>query len=450
MIIASQTEYRSVTRLGFRYKFFDVFLVCMLIAISTIPIFRNEYGRLAMLICLFLSRSHFRGLLKSSILTVLVIMICLELYHFTYFPKYDFGIVREVIFSFLVGAFVSVHLNTKFVFIYVRVIYVITIISFFFYTGVLISPSMMHYIESIIPEFFKVESLYSTYYGENMVRINPIIYNFDYNFYELRNNGPFWEPTVFASLILLAQIFNYVFYKKVFNKQGIIFSIGIITTLSTTIFICYFIFLSSTILLNPTIGKKYKVFLFLATFSINTYLFFELPYLQNKIQSQLTGLDENLDSTGDFRLASAILDLTEIADNSLFILFGKGSDRDSRIGSIDKTVLRNCGITALLVEWGVFFFLMYIGLIYYTFRKLSIINYVNPLFSLSCTLCVLVMAFSEIFFDLPLFHTLIFLGFCIKAKVILPEYNNNLVTDIQKNQTKTLHSKFLINGKQYQ
>ena len=399
---------------SYKYPFKDLLLVYLLIAYSTIPIFRNNFGLGLLITCIIYLHKDVLKSLRIEALIVLSVVFLLELYHVSYFPNYDIGIFRQVITSFIVAISVAYHLKINFLGIYIKIMYITTIISFFFFFGLLISPELMHIIADSMPAIFKVSSEYSQYYGEDLVRVNPIIYNFDHNFYAIRNNGPFWEPTVFASLLLIGQIFNYTLNRKFLNKVGIIFTIGIVTTFSTTVFISYLIFLLGILLFNSRMNKFSKGILFVCTIVSSLYIYYELPFLEEKINSQIAEVDNNIELSGDSRMAGATLDLFEVSQNNIHLFFGKGSDRDSRIGGIDKAVQRNCGLTGLLVEWGMFFFVIYIALIYYSFYQLSRIHGLNSLFAVPFTLCILIVSFSEIFFDLPLFHTFIFFGLVIK------------------------------------
>ncbi|AKD57056.1 hypothetical protein [Spirosoma radiotolerans] len=396
------------------YPIKDILFVYFIIAYSTVPFFRNNFGQALLLICIFYSHKEILRVLRIEGLYALLLVFVLEFYHFVYFPDYDTGVFRQVVTSFLISLCVVYYLRLNFFDIYIKIMYITAIVSFFFFFSLLVSPSFVHSIDDSIPNIFRVGAKHAQYYGVDLVRVNPIIYNFDYNFYSIRNNGPFWEPTVFASLLLIAQIFNFIIYKKLFNKNGIIFTITILTTLSTTVFVTYFFFLASTILINPKIKFILKIILLAGTAIISAYLYYEMPFLQEKITKQITEVDENIELTGDSRIAGATLDLFEISQDNLYILFGKGSDRDSRIAGKDKTVQRNCGLTGLLIEWGIFFFLIYIALIYYSFYQISRVFGTNTLFALPFTICILIVSFSEVFFELSLFHAFMFFGLALK------------------------------------
>ncbi|GAB3562964.1 hypothetical protein GCM10027578_05840 [Spirosoma luteolum] len=395
-------------------KWVEYLLVYALIAYSTIPFFKSNYGRGLVVLSLLLVAHSLLKVLRKEVGYMLGIVAALELYHFLYFPKYDLSIVREVVFAFFLAAFCVYYLKLRFQVIYVTVLYWISIISLVVFGLLLINPGLVHSIDNSFPAMFRITSEYIEFDGKNVTKTNPIFYNFDYNFYKVRNNGPFWEPTVFASLLLIAQLFNFISTRHIFNRHGLVFTLTIITTFSTTGFIAYFIFLVSVTVINSRTKPLLKLALLVMAVSGSIYLYSDLPFLQEKINNEINEADINIDTRGDSRVAGAMLDLFEISESQLYILLGKGSDRDSRIGGLDKTAQRNCGLTGLFVEWGVLFALLYIGLIYYSFWQLCSVHGLNRLFAFPFTVCILILSFSEIFFELPLFHVFIFLGLLIR------------------------------------
>ena len=389
----------------------DIVLVFSLIAVSTIPFFKSPIGVFLAIICiLYLNKNILATITMETSLFLLIVFI-LEIYHATTFRNYEDWVVKQILLFFFISMFVIYYLKLDFLNIYIRIMYSITLISFVFYFIYLISPSLIIGFANSMPSLF---SKNFRIYDDMYERVNPIIYNFDHNFYKGRNNGPFWEPTVFASLLLIGQIFNLLINKIIFNKIGIVFSIGILTTLSTTVFIAYFILLVSYFLIDSRFKITYKISLLFVSIIIGSYLFANLSFLEEKINTEFSEIDNNIDKRGDSRMASALLDLSEVKQENIFLLLGKGSGKYSRIGATDKDVIRNCGLTALLVEWGIPFFLLYVGLLFYSFYKLTKYYQINTLFSFTFTFIILLMSFSEVFLDLPLFHSLIFIGLMMK------------------------------------
>ncbi|WP_461115501.1 hypothetical protein [Spirosoma jeollabukense] len=389
----------------------DIVLAFSLIAVSTIPFFKSPIGVFLTIVCIIYLSKNLLDTIKIETSSFLLIIFILEIYHATTFRNYEGWVVRQILLFFFISIFTIYYLKLNFLNIYIRIMYSITLISFAFYFIYLISPSIVIGFAKSMPSLFTKNFII---YDDTYERVNPIIYNFDHNFYKGRNNGPFWEPTVFASLLLIGQIFNLLLNKFIFNKIGIVFSIGILTTLSTTVFIAYFILLVSYFLMDSRFKTVYKTILLFISIFIGSFLFANLSFLEEKINTEFSEIDSNIDKRGDSRMASALLDLSEVTQEDIFLLLGKGSAKYSRIGGTDKDALRNCGVTALLVEWGIPFFLLYVGLLFYSFYTLTKYYQINVLFSFTFTFIILLMSFSEVFLDLPLFHALIFIGLMMK------------------------------------
>lgn len=403
----------------YAYPFKDMLLVFALIALSTIPFFKSTTGVVLMLLCILYLYKQLFKVFKIEVVLILIVLFSLEIYHAAFFKNYETWVVRQILSFFFFGAFVVYYLKLNFLHVYVKTMYGITLISFVFFSALLVSPDLVKAFADLMPSIF-VKSL--NIYDDIYVSVNPIIYNFDYNFYKFRNNGPFWEPTVFASLLLIGQIFNFLLTKKLFNRTGLVFSIGILTTFSTTVFIAYFIFLLSYFWLNRKIKTVYKLILLISSIVGGLYLFSSLPFLEEKINTEMVEVNTNMETRGDSRMASALLDISEVAAEDIYLVLGKGSSKFSRIGVSDKTVLRNCGLTALFVEWGIPFSLLYISLLFFSFHQLIKYYGINRLFVIPFTFIILLISFSENFLDLPLFHSLIFIGFIVKRHHLMKHY----------------------------
>lgn len=406
-------------------KGLNYLIVYLLIAVSTIPFFKDSIGFYLATLLMVLNYKRFFGIFKIEIKLIIALIFFLEVYHFFFFENYEIWVIRQILFYFILAAFCVNNVKSNFFTMYINILYYTLLISFVFYFTLLISPSLITIVENATPSFFVKTS---TFYNETTSKINPIVFNFDYNFHKGRNNGPFWEPTVFSSLLIIGQMFNLLINKKLFNKLGIIFTIGIVTTLSTTGFGAYFMLVFFYLLTDEKIGLWYKTALSSISLMLGLFLFSNLSFLEEKINGEILGVQQSIyDRGGDSRLASAILDMTEVSKDVKYLVLGKGSSKYSRIGSYDKNVLRNCGLTAIIVEWGVIIAIIYLCLIYYSFYQMTVYFKTKKLFALVFTLILMVLSFSEVFFDLPLFHAFIFLGFMLKREMknIKPNANHS-------------------------
>lgn len=393
---------------GTKNILFNYLLVFLLIGLSTFPFFKDSFGLYLMCgACLLVMK----GVLHFTLsLRFMLFLFILEIYHFCYFyPDYKLVDIRQEVISYLVGLIVIVQLKYRFLPTYLRIMYILTIISIPVYILFLISPSLVNSFANAMPDFFKLKF---KVYGQERININPIFYNFNVNLFdEKRNNGPFWEPTVFAALLCIGLIFNYLEYKTILNKYGLVFIIGLLSTLSTTGYLAFFILILPFFILSTKIKLIVKILvLTLAIFS-GIFLYKTIPFLGVKITDEYENAGaEAYELGGNSRMASAYLDWMEVTEKPIYFILGKGVDPTNRIKGKDKNVLRNNGFTSLLIEKGVIFLILYVSLLYFTFYWLCKQYGINTYFSFFWVLMIIELSFSEGFFDLPLFHAFNFIG----------------------------------------
>jgi hypothetical protein len=386
-------------------------LVFLLIGVSTMPILKQSFGIYLLIGSVFFTLKGIR--INKETFAFLFLALVLEIFHNFSFDSYDFATTRQTILLFAAGIFLIYYIKLDFFSIYIKILYWLSLISFVFVILYYADNGLLTTIVHAIPDTFIKTA---TTYGSESKQIDPIFYNFDQNFLELgRNNGPFWEPTVFATMLVIAQIFNLLLNKVLFNRKGIVFTIAILTTFSTTGFLAYFLLIIFYFLLSPRINILTKAIVAGGFLMLSVSLFTNLPFLSEKIDNEIEKSDYEIDQFGgDSRLASAILDMREVTEKNEYLLFGKGLVAESRIGGVDKEVLRNCGDTALLIEWGLLFTVIFIGLLFYSFLALTRFYDIHWGFSVIFTLIILIFGFSEVYFNLPFFYSLLFFGFIVR------------------------------------
>lgn len=165
---------------------------------------------------------------------------------------------------------------------YENIIYVLTIVSLFFYIIQLIAPVQLYnFMKSI--DLSQDMSPHRTY-------ASIAIYSFNqYNLIEAfpRNSGFTWEPGPFSCYIVLAIFINIVRNNcsLIDYKRLLIFVVGLVTTQSTTGFSILLIL----ILWYVWLKFKRNVIVILAipiVIVAITYLFISVPWLQKKIISE--------------------------------------------------------------------------------------------------------------------------------------------------------------------
>lgn len=405
--IQSNLSERSVE---IQNKNVKAFLAFLLLGTSTMPFFKQSFCIYLLLASLLLIVRQLR--MSKEAFYFMFLVFAIEIYHSFYFDHYDMTGVRIGLGFLAASIFLIYYLKLDFLSLYITILYYFALISFVFFILFYADSGLVNSFANAIPDIFVKTT---GQYGREIKQINPIFYNFDLNFLDLgRNNGPFWEPTVYATMLVIAQIFNYLLHKTLFNKKGIVFTIAILTTMSTTGFMAYFILLIFYFLLSDRIGRLTKLISVAGFLSLGVVLYTSLPFLSEKIANEMEKTDEAAEKYGgDSRMASATLDLLEVSERPAYILFGKGHG-DERIAGPDKDVLRNCGDTALLIEWGIIYALIYISLLYYSFVQLARHYQIHWTFAIACTAILLIFGFSEVFFDLPFFYSFLFFGFIIK------------------------------------
>ncbi|MBG6109881.1 hypothetical protein IWX84_000742 [Flavobacterium sp. CG_9.10] len=366
----------------------------------------------------------------KDVLFLISFLLILEVYHFLNFtPNYDLSVVRVIVSSFIIGFGFSVGCKSSLLITYIKIIHFLSIISLIIFGILLISESAIKIIESFFDPIFRVEN---EQYGNLSSQVNPIFYNFDYNFYLIRNNGPFWEPTIFASLLILSIIFNLILFKKIINKYSIVSFITLITTFSSTGYVSFAVLVLGLILLSNKIILIKKMLLMTVLLTGSFILFNNTTFLKDKIFEEFINREDAIqDKGGDSRIASTILDWREVTEQPEYFLFGKGSDKRVRIGINDKNVLRNNGLTALLVQRGILFTVFYLYGIYNYFYFLCYQYEKNKKMAIAFFISILVLSTSEILFDLVFFHMLAILGFILKYDLIKKVSNKKICLKYQ-------------------
>lgn len=252
-----------------------------------------------------------------------------------------------------ISAFMFYVLKEKFKKTYFDVIYFFSLISLIFFSLFVLTGYPVSLIE--YPNFHSI-----------------IIFNIKYDLrgvYIMRNCGPFWEPGAFVGYIIFALLL-YIddlkgFYKR--NKfKFLTVILALITTFSTT---GYIIILFWFVVMYLTKEKK-QIVIWLFGFFIVTillsYLFYEVPFLKDKITSQtevaLISSDNN-EFNGE-RLGALLFDLYYIKKHPLI---GNGWHAKTRYADhpglmeqeLNGTIGNGNGFSTFLVSMGIVFVLIY-------------------------------------------------------------------------------------------
>ena len=310
------------------------------------PIVFGLFGGGAFIYSLFRKDVNKRNQLwKFLLLIVIVFFIQFIVLHFISFLG-CLNVLAKIVF----GATVMWLLKEKFRVAYLNVMYFFSAISLLFF--------FLSYIGFIVPNLFPtVESRSSILFYNHIV--NPILD---------RNCGPFWEPGAFACYLILVPILYIDNLKEFYlqnRKKVIVLFIALITTYSTTGFIClaviilYYLSTSKRKILTYTLVLPVALF-----FMYNVYTSNE--FLGDKIESQF---DKSQDLDGDFsntRMGSFMFDLHYIKKHPLI-----GNGLHERTRYADHPYLwgnspgHGNGFSNFLVQMGLLVTSFYFFLIYH-------------------------------------------------------------------------------------
>lgn len=254
-------------------------LAYLAIAFSGIHFFITPVPQIVFVLLILFS-IKFSVFYNKKFLTMIVVvlfLVILQAYIFSAFSAYE--IISVLINSLFIGYIVFILLGEEFPKYYVKVLYIISIISLIFYIISLISPEFWNYIKTI-PQ--KYEFL-DTSERNNQFIIHSVSDGYDPFTGLLRHNGVFHEAGVYGLFLTIGIYFNYIYYKKMFNKYGIILIISLISTFSTAAFLgLSVLFLGFSFSLKKAKFLRFPTFIVLLVILINFFL--NNPIMYKKIE----------------------------------------------------------------------------------------------------------------------------------------------------------------------
>ena len=319
-----------------------------------------------------------------------------------------FGFNQNILLFFLTFIFFFGYLlfsnivKFEFADIYDNLIFIISLISLFFFF-ITYNEKLLDFFINNVAIYFSplyldsnVDNLSSSYVSTNILIYNFKNFAFSYN----RNSGPFWEPGMFAVFLNIAFFFNLIKFKKLFSFKNIIYILTIITTFSTTGYLgMLFIFISYNIFYSTS--KLRLLYILILLFS--SFYLLELDFMQSKIESQI--LSANIDGASRF---GAILIHLQIITDYPFIGVGEGISQ-YMIKYTDAESTPN-GISLVFVKYGI-----PIGIFYYVLLLKSCKNIVrhlapkpNKYLGYCLFMLFLILAFSQ---DITIRHFYLFMIF---------------------------------------
>jgi hypothetical protein len=378
-------------------NFVKHFLVFLLIAISGMPFFIQFEIPVLLLLNLILAffllvnkiklkKIYFKFIFFFFIITFIHYVLLGE-----WSPRTIFGIFARI----NAGYLVFVYLNKDFKSIFIKQILFLSCLSLIFMTINILTPSLY--------ELMSAKSFQDDYYATQSI----LIYTFSES---IRNNGPFWEPGVFAGYIIVGLLFYHINSNRINLKDRTaqVLIITLITTFSTTGYLALLILFFA---LNVVLKYKKRNLLLKSSvvliFAISIfYLTTNLSFIANKIAVQYEEAMEyqngNLKYTSA-RFINIIRDVNQITEKPYF---GWGFTNETRlINESDYFANITVGTTDLLVRLGfigfsLFTYALFLGLRSYGITK----NY-----AILMLFTIYFLAMSEVYFRFSFFIALPFL-----------------------------------------
>lgn len=404
----------------------DSILVYLLIATSGIPYFVGSYLLLpfSLLFAIYIGFNRSIKLIDNRLVAILLIILLLvnlrELVY-GYIPSLYENLVVILKYSF--PYIVLKILTYDFMARYIKVMYYIALSSLIFFFSFYLLPELQTFFTNSIAPYFEIST------KDRFYKYAPNFILYTINGTE-RNSGPFWEPGGFVVFLVIALIFHLFQKKNLFEKQGIVLIMALITTFSTAGYVALFFILLAYAF---TIKKKiytYMLIPVMVIISINAYQ--ELEFLQSKINSHLSTIQGNYEGRVANRFTSILIDLDKIINNPIL---GNPIESDTEYTIYSH---RNNGLSSMAVSYGLVYFIIYFWLVYKGFSNIQILNNSTSKASVNLALlAVFAFFFGQVLTDKPVVNALAMLPLIINKSYLMQLQASNYT----KTNFKSSHSK---------
>lgn len=383
-------------------KITDYALVYLMVAFSGIPFF--YYSHIAVIITALLfplgvmvyrQRKIDRFMVGYfAVVALLLFLQTVKFYHLV--PSTYAGLVVRLLFAYFVLRAVGQNSTRYFV-----QILVFSVITSLFFNVISYVPAINNILTNSVSPLFDHPLLLHEKYT---IWPQFILYTINWRGESIgtvlmRNSGPFWEPGAFAGFLLIAILFHIILSKKLMDKTNIILFTGLLSTFSTTGLMAGFVLMGAYYLLYGSGQARLVLIPMMVVGGLLAYTSFE--FLGSKIDRAMDVANIGYNT----RFKSAMVDLEDFAENPIL---GMGMTKETRFeGQTQHRVIhRNNGVTNLLATYGIFIFLAYFALIWFSFRRMCQHHQFNANFAWVALLIILMAGFSEIFFNKIFFYSL--------------------------------------------
>lgn len=363
-------------------NFLNYFLLTAIIALSGFEFFYRDNSIVYFLLVpvglfLFLKKKCKISWQFLCFITCLCIVLFLQDYLF-YLP---YSNIVTTVTRFFVYFFIASVVRDNFNKVFVNIIYFLCVVSLIFYVAINLSDGIYHFLLDITQNIKSLGDISEEFIARDT---NPghnlIIFKISLAGIE-RNNGPFWEPGMFAVFINIALSVNLIKNDKFLEKKNFIFLLTSISTLSITSIVATLFIMTYIFLLKRNFYSFAFVFILLLTIKP----IYNLPFIANKIENYSDNSDKAYS-----RFGSHILHFEQIGQSPIL---GHGYNMEKNIVSIlGKFEVSPNGLTFLIVFWGIpmaiLFYILY-------FKSSLIISHSNKKYAVLLFTVMLIVAFSQ-------------------------------------------------------
>ena len=266
---------------------------------------------------------------------------------------------------------------------------------------------------------FRIGTIFHNLYpfpGNSETYANFLIFTYD-KLHSIRNSGFVWEPGAYGCFLTIGLLFHFMNNSFKFDRNAIILTISIFTTISTTAYLAFGVLMLLYYRVNGgTIDIK-----MIFGISLGIILFFSLPFLRDKIintyyddvealddhETIINALEYYTENEGEVKLNRFASGLFLYRNFKHQLIFGVSNAYPNVKSSIYGVQIKEFnisnGIIDFIAKFGLF------GLIFLLYRvgNFIYIHYYKLEYSTYLIIMMLVMNFGEPLLMLPI--TLIFL-----------------------------------------
>ena len=354
------------------YNFF-IFVVVFFLASTGFPSFRflSHYDFILLpFIWYVISKNHYR--IPTIVLQVLLFISLFSAIHVALGHLTVVGGLTFVL-TMAVALYASVMMKRTFLEVFVKIMKFFAVTSLIIWLSVVLIPGMHSLLSSIalrLPQFISDEWLEKTsnegisFYLYYLPTNTATAYT---NF--IRNNGPFYEPGLFASYLNIALVFNISKNRNLLAKDNISLILAILSTCSSAGYVSFLLIVVFSVFIQKK--KIYKVITVIAIITLWQPIM-ELDFMTDKITANY---DNAFDSSAS-RFGAMIYHWEKI---QLSPLLGYAGGK-TPITNFDKLMVNTerllspNGLSYLFVYWGIPLALYFYLLMYKGFKKLVGVN----------------------------------------------------------------------------